>query len=307
MIDTVLKRYHSFLLLEKSLSRNTISAYERDLKKFLHYLSDAKIDYKAVNLEYLRDFLIDLSEVGIHPRSQARIVSGIKSFYKFLLYVDEIQNDPTDLLEIPKIGRYLPEVLSIEEINRIVAVIDLSKLEGQRNRAIIETLYGSGIRVSELINLKISKINFDEDYMQVEGKGSKQRLVPISEEEKKQINLWLLDRNKLNIQKGHEDFLFLNRRGKRLTREMIFTIIKRLAQLAGIRKNISPHTFRHSFASHLLEGGANLRAIQQLLGHESILTTEIYTHMDMTYLRETILQFHPRNVDLSQKHHDSGE
>lgn len=307
MTDTLLKKYHSFLLLEKSLSRNTIAAYERDLQKFLHYLSEAKIDYKSVNLEYLRDFLIDLSEVGIHPRSQARIVSGIKSFYKFLLYVDEIQNDPTDLLEIPKIGRYLPEVLSIEEINRIVAVIDLSKLEGQRNRAIIETLYGSGIRVSELINLKISMINFDEDYMQVEGKGSKQRLVPISEEEKQQINLWLLDRNKLNIQKGHEDFLFLNRRGKKLTREMIFNIIKQLGQLAGIRKNISPHTFRHSFASHLLEGGANLRAIQQLLGHESILTTEIYTHMDMTYLRETILQFHPRNVDLSQKHHDSGE
>ena len=201
----------------------------------------------------------------------------------------------------------MPQVLSVEEINRIVAAIDLSKSEGQRNKAIIETLYGSGIRVSELVNLKISKINFDEDYMQVEGKGNKQRLVPISEEEKKQISLWVFDRNKLDIQKGHEDFLFLNRRGKKLTREMIFTIIKQLAELAGISKNISPHTFRHSFASHLLEGGANLRAIQQLLGHESILTTEIYTHMDMTYLRETILQFHPRNIDSSEKHHKSRE
>ncbi len=295
MPASVQKKYHSFLLLEKSLSNNTIAAYERDLEKWLAYLSDAKIAYSSVTIEHLRDFLVELNDVGIHPRSQARIISGIKSFYRFLLYDGEISQDPTELLEQPKVGKRIPEVLSVEEIESIIAAIDLSTNEGQRNRAIIETLYGSGLRVSELINLKLSNIYADEGYMRVEGKGSKERLVPISTEAIKQIKLWLIDRNALEIKRGNEDFLFLNRRGAQLTRVMIFTIIKRLAELAGIQKNISPHTFRHSFATHLLEGGANLRAIQQLLGHESIITTEIYTHIDINYLKETVLQFHPYN------------
>lgn len=295
MSDPIFKKYHSFLLLEKSLSPNTIEAYEKDLEKLLTYLGDAKISYLDATTDHLRDFLIDLNELGITARSQARIISGVKSFYRFLQYEEHLEDDPTDLLEMPKLGKHLPEVLSVEEINKIVSAIDLSTNEGQRNRAIIETLYGSGLRVSELIGLKMSNISFDEGYMKVEGKGNKQRLVPISEESLKQINLWLIDRNQLNIVKGHEDFLFLNRRGAQLTRVMIFTIIKRLTEIAGIQKNISPHTFRHSFATHLLEGGAHLRAIQQLLGHESILTTEIYTHLDLDYLRETVLQFHPSN------------
>jgi integrase/recombinase XerD len=293
--DPIIKKYHSFLLLEKSLSPNTIEAYEEDLDKLLVYLADAKITYLEAKIEHLRDFLIDLRELGISPRSQARIISGVKSFYRFLQYEEYLDEDPTELLEMPKLGKHLPEVLSIEEINHIISAIDLSTNEGQRNRAILETLYGSGLRVSELVNLKMSNIYADEGYMKVEGKGNKERLVPLSDESLKQIKLWLIDRNELSIQKGHEDFLFLNRRGAQLTRVMIFTIIKKLAEVAGIEKNISPHTFRHSFATHLLDGGANLRAIQQMLGHESILTTEIYTHLDMQYLRETVLQFHPSN------------
>jgi integrase/recombinase XerD len=295
MTDPILKKYNSFLLLEKSLSKNTIEAYEKDLEKLLVYLTDAKINYLEATVEHLRDFLIELNDLGITARSQARIISGVKSFYRFLQYEEHIEDDPTDLLEMPKLGKHLPEVLSVEEINLLIFAIDLSTNEGQRNRAIIETLYGSGLRVSELIGLKLSNISFDEAYMKVEGKGNKQRLVPISEESLKQINLWLIDRNNLSIVKGHEDYLFLNRRGAQLTRVMIFTIIKRLSEAAGIKKNISPHTLRHSFATHLLEGGAHLRAIQQLLGHESILTTEIYTHMDLNFLRETVLQFHPAN------------
>jgi integrase/recombinase XerD len=293
--DPTIKRYNAFLMLEKSLSKNTIEAYKRDLDKLLTYLSEAKINYVDATLEHLRDFLIDLNEIGISIRSQARIVSGVKSFYRFLNYEDILQTDPTELLEMPKIGKRLPEVLSIDEIQDIINAVDLSTKEGQRNKAILETLYGSGLRVSELVNLKISNIYAEEKYMLITGKGNKQRLVPLSDEALKQIQLWLLDRNQLFIQKGHEDYLFLNRRGAQLTRVMIFTIIKRLTEAAGIEKNISPHTFRHSFATHLLEGGANLRAIQQLLGHESILTTEIYTHMDLDFLRETILEFHPHN------------
>ncbi|MDR1678752.1 MAG: site-specific tyrosine recombinase XerD [Prevotellaceae bacterium] len=301
MSDPILKKYRSFLLLEKSLSKNTIQAYEKDLEKLLDYLYEARIDFRHVGIEHLRDFLIELSSLGISPRSQARIISGVKSFYRFLQYEEHLEEDPTELLEMPKLGKHLPEVLNLPEIEKIINSIDLSSNEGQRNRAIIETLYGSGLRVSELINLKLSEIYFTEKYMKVEGKGSKQRLVPLSDESLKQIRLWLIDRNELSIQKGHEDFLFLNRRGARLTRVMIFTIIKRLAELAGITKNISPHTFRHSFATHLLEGGANLRAIQQLLGHESILTTEIYTHLDMDFLRETILKYHPANLNVSHE------
>jgi len=294
-VSSIVTDYKSFLRLEKSLSANTVEAYLNDLEKWLSYLSDAHIDFKEAKLEQCQDFLIELSDIGISVRSQARIVSGIKSFYHFLLFTNIIDDDPTNLLELPKIGLHLPEVLSVEEINAIVDAIDVSQETGQRNRAIIEMLYGSGLRVSELINVKLSNIDFEHAFFKVDGKGSKQRLVPLSEEAAAQLKLWLLIRNGMKIAKGSEDFLFLNRRGKPLTRVMIFTIVKQLAELTGIRKTISPHTFRHSFATHLLEGGANLRAIQQLLGHESILTTELYTHIDVEYLRSAILQFHPRN------------
>jgi integrase/recombinase XerD len=291
----ILDEYHLYLKLEKALSNNTIEAYESDLFKLSSYLSDAKIILQEATAEILRDFIIEISSLGIHPRSQARILSSIKSFYHFLIYKNILEKDPTELLESPKIGLRLPEVLSIEEINKIVNAIDLSKQEGQRNKAIIEVLYGSGLRVSELIGLQLSKLYVDEGYMLVEGKGSKQRLVPLSPQSIKQIGLWKIDRNALNIKKGHEDKLFLNRRGSTLTRAMIFTIVKELTILAGIRKNVSPHTFRHSFATHLLENGANLRAIQQLLGHESITTTELYTHIDVHFLRQTIIECHPMN------------
>lgn len=293
--DVVLRKYHSFLLLEKSLSSNTIEAYESDLQRYLDFVSDNKLDYLKVQYDDLRGFVAALSDLGISDRSQARIISGIKSFYKFLVYNETIEDDPTELLEMPKIGSYLPQVLSVDEIDSMEDCIDMSKKEGHRNRAIIETLYGSGLRVSELVNIQLSNIYFDEEYMKVTGKGDKERLVPLSKESVKQIQDWLIYRNELEIKKGYEDYLFLNRRGAPLTRVMIFTIIKDLASKAGIEKNISPHTFRHTFATHLLEGGANLRDIQQLLGHESILTTEIYTHLTGGYLRESIMKFHPRN------------
>ena len=301
----ILDEYHIYLKLEKGLSNNTIEAYESDLQKLSGYLSDAHILLEKATTEILRDFIIEISSLGIHPRSQARILSSIKSFYHFLIYRDILDNDPTELLETPKIGLRLPEVLSLNEIDNIVAAIDLSKSEGQRNKAIIEVLYGSGLRVSELIGLQLSKLYLDEGYMLVEGKGSKQRLVPISPQAIKQIGLWKIDRYLLNIKKGNEDFVFLNRRGAKLTRDMIFKIVKELAVLAGIRKNVSPHTFRHSFATHLLENGANLRAIQQLLGHESITTTELYTHIDVHFLRETILECHPLYRDKKIKTKES--
>jgi integrase/recombinase XerD len=291
----LLKEYRVFLKLEKALSENTIIAYETDLQKLWAYLLDANIEVENARTEHLRDFIIEIASLGIHPRSQARILSSIKSFYHFLLYKKRIEIDPTTLLESPKIGLRLPEVLSLNEIENMLACIDLSKAEGQRNKAIIETLYGSGLRVSELIGLQLSKMYTDEGYMLIEGKGSKQRLVPLSAESIKNIKLWIYDRNLLQIQKSNEDILFLNRRGAKLTRAMIFTIVKDLANRAGIHKNVSPHTFRHSFATHLLENGANLRAIQQLLGHESITTTELYTHIDVNFLRKTILECHPMN------------
>lgn len=292
MID-IYQEYHMYLKLEKALSENTIAAYEADLQKLRDYLKDAHILAEKAETAHLRDFIIDISDAGVHARSQARIISGIKSFYHFLIYKKKRDDDPTELLEMPKTGLHLPEVLSVAEIDAIVAAIDLSKAEGQRNKAIIETLYGSGLRVSELIGLKMSRMYTHEGYMLVEGKGSKQRLVPLSPQALKHIELWLIDRNLLKIKKGDEDILFLNRRGGRLTRAMIFTIVKDLTALAGIHKKVSPHTFRHSFATHLLENGANLRAIQQLLGHESITTTELYTHIDVNFLRQTILDFHP--------------
>lgn len=291
----LLDEYHLYLKLEKSLSVNTIDGYERDLLKLTQYLTEAHVKPEEASTEVLRDFIIEIAGLGIHPRSQARILSSMKSFYHFLIYKNKRDDDPTELLESPKIGLRLPEVLSLKEIDEIIAAIDLSKPEGQRNKAIIETLYGSGLRVSELVNLQLSRLYIDEGYMLVEGKGSKQRLVPLSPQSIKQIELWKIDRNLMNVQKGNEDVLFLNRRGAKLTRAMIFTIVKDLATLAGIRKNVSPHTFRHSFATHLLENGANLRAIQQLLGHESITTTELYTHIDVHFLRQTIMEFHPMN------------
>ncbi|MBP6260463.1 MAG: site-specific tyrosine recombinase XerD [Paludibacter sp.] len=287
--------YHLYLKLEKALSDNSIEAYERDLLKLETYLADLHVKAEHASNEILRDFIIEIASLGIHPRSQARVLSSIRSFYHFLIYKNKRDDDPTELLESPKTGLRLPEVLSVKEIDRIIEAIDLSKAEGQRNKAIIETLYGSGLRVSELINIELSKIYFAEGYMLVEGKGSKQRLVPLSPQSIRQIELWKVDRNLLRVKKGSEDVLFLNRRGGKLTRAMIFTIVKELAAMAGIRKNVSPHTFRHSFATHLLENGANLRAIQQLLGHESITTTELYTHIDVHFLRDTILEFHPLN------------
>jgi integrase/recombinase XerD len=291
----ILDEYQLFLKLEKSLSANTIEAYESDLSKLNAYLTDAHVSLTDASTAHLRDFIIEISSLGIHPRSQARILSSIKSFYHFLIYKDRLEHDPTELLESPKIGLRLPVVLSVTEIDAMVQAIDLSKPEGQRNKAILEVLYGSGLRVSELIGLQLSKIYMEEGYMLVEGKGSKQRLVPLSPQAVKQIELWKMDRNSLSIHKGHEDILFLNRRGAQLTRAMIFTIVKELAMMAGVKKNVSPHTFRHSFATHLLENGANLRAIQQLLGHESITTTELYTHIDVHFLRQTIMDCHPMN------------
>ena len=297
----ILKSYKLYLSLEKSLSDNSVAAYMRDINRLFAYLKDANIEPKTAQTKHLRDFLIEICELGVSPRSQARILSGIKSFYNFLIYKNLIDYDPTELLESPKIGFRLPEVLSLVEINRMVDAIDLSKPEGQRNKAIIEVLYGSGLRVSELVNLKLSNMYIVDAYVLVEGKGNKQRLVPLSPQSLKLIQFWLLDRNLLKIQKDNEDFLFLNRRGKKLTRAMIFEIVKNLAERAGIQKNISPHTFRHSFATHLLENGANLRIIQQLLGHESISTTELYTHIDINYLRQSILDYHPLNQKNNQQ------
>ncbi|MCK9157028.1 MAG: site-specific tyrosine recombinase XerD [Paludibacteraceae bacterium] len=293
--DPMVKGYKSYLKLERSLSLNTLDAYLEDLAKLLDYLQDAHINYLDVQLEHLQDFLIDLCDIGIGSRSQARVISGIKSFYKYLLLSNKITDDPTELLETPKIGRKLPEVLTVQEIDSIISTIDLSQPQGHRNKAILETLYSCGLRVSELVNLQISNVYFNELFLSVVGKGSKQRLVPMSESACKAMQLWLIDRNTLDVKKGNEDYMFLNRRGTKLSRIMIFNIIKQHAEMAGIEKSISPHTFRHSFATHLLEGGANLRAIQEMLGHESILTTEIYTHIDMNRLRSEILRFHPRN------------
>ncbi len=290
---SVFDEYHLFLKLEKGLSVNTISAYESDLQQLKSYLSDARIEIQDAQKEHIRDFFIEVASAGIHPRSQARMLSSIRAFFHFLNYKNKREDDPTELIESPKTGFHLPEVLSVNEIDAIIAAIDLSKPEGQRNKAIIETLYGSGLRVSELTGLRISDIYADEGYMLVEGKGSKQRLVPLSPTSLHHIKLWLIDRNFMNVKKGAEDILFLNRRGGKLTRAMIFEIVKDLTARAGIHKNVSPHTFRHSFATHLLENGANLRAIQLLLGHESITTTEIYTHIDVHLLRKTVLECHP--------------
>ncbi len=293
IMDAVFREYIYYLKVEKGFSANSVAAYRRDLDKLLCFLNDAHIDPLKAEREHLSDFLTEISSTGIHPRSQARILSGIKSFYHFLIYRDYRSDDPTELLGAPKIGLHLPDVLTVTEIDAMISVIDLSKPEGRRNKAIVEMLYGSGLRVSELVNLKLSNLYAEEGYMLVEGKGSKQRLVPVSAKALKELGYWYTDRNMLMISAGHEDYIFLNRRGRQLTRAMIFTVIKQLAQSAGIRKTVSPHTLRHSFATHMLENGANLRAIQQLLGHESITTTELYTHIDIHFLKKTIEKFHP--------------
>ena len=297
----IIRKYQQYLKLEKSLSKNTLDAYMTDLDKLLNFLQSENIEISDVCLDDLERFSAGLHAIGIHPRSQARIISGIKSFFHFLIMADYLEADPSELLEGPKIGLKLPEVLTVEEIDSIIAAIDLSKNEGQRNRAILETLYSCGLRVSELTNLKLSDLYFDEGFIKVEGKGSKQRLVPISPRAIKEIKLYFTDRNRGKIKKEYEDYVFLARWGKNISRIMVFHLIKELAQTAGITKNISPHTFRHSFATHLLEGGANLRAIQCMLGHESIATTEIYTHIDRNMLRSEIIEHHPRNIKYRQE------
>lgn len=291
----IIAKYKIHLRLEKSLSANSIEAYLMDLDKLLRFAESEGLEIKEITYGDLQQLVAQLRDIGIHPRSQARIISGIKSFYRFLLLDDYITIDPTELLESPKIGLKLPEVLTVNEINNILDTIDLSLAEGQRNRAMLEVLYSCGLRVSELTGLRFSDVYFVEGFIKVEGKGSKQRLVPISETAIHEIKNYLYDRNAIVVKKGFEDILFLSRRGTALSRIMVFHIIKQQTELAGIRKNVSPHTFRHSFATHLLEGGANLRAIQEMLGHENITTTEIYTHIDREFLRKEILEHHPRS------------
>lgn len=298
MSNHITKEFKAYLKLEKSLSTNSIDAYLTDLDKLSQFCSCLKPPKKVTELQLpdLLKFVHWIADLGMNARSQARIISGIKAYYKFLMLEEYVDTNPSVLLETPKIGRKLPDTLSVAEIDQLVAAIDLSKPEGQRNKAIIESLYSCGLRVSELTELKISHLYFEEGFVRVIGKGNKERLVPIGGKAIKEINLYLDHvRNHQNIQHGYEDHLFLNRRGKSLTRVMIFTIVKNLCDFAGLKKNISPHTFRHSFATHLLEGGADLRAIQEMLGHESITTTEIYTHLDRDFLRSVILDHHPRN------------
>lgn len=292
----LIKQYQQYLKLEKSLSGNTLDAYLRDLDKLLSFITQEGIEISNITLDDLQRFVAGLHDIGIHARSQARIISGIKSFFNFLILTDYLETDPSGLLESPKIGFKLPEILTVEEIDAILGTVDLSKNEGQRNKAIMETLYSCGLRVSELTGLKLSELYLDEGFIKVEGKGSKQRLVPISPKAINEIRMYISDRNQAVVKKGFEDYLFLSRRGTNLSRIMVFHIVKESAMMAGIKKNISPHTFRHSFATHLLEGGANLRAIQSMLGHETIATTEIYTHIDRNMLRSEIIEHHPRNI-----------
>lgn len=294
--NDIVSRYRRYLKLEKGHSSNTLDAYMRDLDKLLRYLAAEKIDVLKVKLEDLEFFAASISDLGIGPRSLARILSGVRQFYRFLVLDGYLEVDPTELLESPKQPNHLPEVLSTAEVDLLEQAIDLSKWEGHRNRAIIEVLFSCGLRVSELTHLTLSNLYIEEQYIRVLGKGSKERLVPISPRALEELSYWFDDRNKMDIKPGEEDYVFLNRRGHHLTRTMILIMIKRYAVEAGIKKTISPHTLRHSFATSLLEGGADLRAIQAMLGHESIGTTEIYTHIDTTTLRQEILEHHPRNI-----------
>ena len=292
----VVRGYVRYLKLQRGMSGNTLDAYQRDLRKLLDYLAHENKDIREVELEDLEQFSAGLHDIGIGARSQCRILSGVRSFFRYLQLDGYRDDDPTELLESPKLGDHLPEVLSLEEVDKLEASIDLSKWEGHRNKAIIEVLFSCGLRVSELVNLKLSDLYIDEEFVKVLGKGSKERLVPISEKAIKELSLWFDDRKQMSIKPGEEDYVFLNRRGAHLTRTMILIMIKRQAEAAGIKKTISPHTLRHSFATALLEGGADLRVIQALLGHESIGTTEIYTHIDTSMLRQEILEHHPRNM-----------
>lgn len=297
----IVSRYRRYLKLEKGYSVNTLDAYMRDVDKLFRYLAVEQVDVLDVKLEDLEHFAAFISDLGIGPRSLARILSGVRQFYRFLVIDGYLKVDPTELLESPKQPDHLPEVLSTAEVDLLEQAIDLSKWEGHRNRAIIEVLFSCGLRVSELTNLKLSNLYIEEQYIRVMGKGSKERLVPISPRALDELNYWFADRNVMKIKPGEEDYVFLNRRGQHLTRTMILIMIKRYAVEAGIKKTISPHTLRHSFATSLLEGGADLRAIQAMLGHESIGTTEIYTHIDTSTLRQEILEHHPRNIQYNER------
>ena len=293
--ESAILSFKSYLIIERSLSANSVDAYIRDVKKLADFAKEKEKTELQIERSDLSEFISNISKSGIAARSQSRIISGIKAFYKYLIMEDYITANPTELLESPKIGMKLPDTLSIKEIDKLIAAIDLSKAEGERNRAMLEILYSCGLRVTELITLKLSNVSFVEGFIKVVGKGNKERLAPIGNTALKYLNIYINEvRNHQEIQKGYKDIIFLNRRGKQLTRVMIFTIIKQLAKKIGLKKNISPHTFRHSFATHLIQGGADLRAVQEMLGHESITTTEIYTHLDKEYLRETIIAFHPR-------------
>lgn len=294
------RRYFQYLRLERNFSKNTLEAYDKDLEKLLGYLVHEGVSFRDVRLEHLQHFVASLMDIGISNRSIARILAGVRSFYHFLVVEHELEDDPTQLLESPARGERLPDVLSIEEIDSLINAIDLKKDEGQRDRAILETLYSCGLRVSELCQLKMSDLFLDEGFIRVHGKGKKERLVPISQRAIDELDHWFLDRDRVAIRPGNEDYVFLSfRRGLPLSRISVFHIVKMLCLKAGIRSSISPHTFRHSFATHLLEGGANLRAIQEMLGHEEIGTTEIYMHIDRSHLRQEILQHHPRNIQSS--------
>lgn len=297
-VRSLVRRYSNYLMLERSLSANTRDAYLGDIDKLLHFLTDQRLMPQQATIDDLRCFAAGLHDIGIEPRSQSRILSGVRSFYRFMLLDGEMNDDPAELLESPKLGVHLPEVLTLEEIDRLIAAVDLSKREGQRNRAIIEVLYSCGLRVSELCNLKMSCLYLDEGFIRVLGKGNKERLVPISRHAVDELQKYFYDRNLWNIPAGYSDFVFITVRRsiKNIGRIMVFHLIKDLARRAGIKKVISPHTLRHSFATHLLEGGADLRAIQAMLGHESIATTEIYTHIDRSRLRQEIIEHHPRNI-----------
>ncbi len=296
--EELIAEYRSFLKLEKGLSENSVEAYENDIRKLMQFLDMKGIVMppERVDKAILHEFLGWTGELGVNTRTQSRLVSGIRSFFRYLLLEERIPADPTQSMEMPRTGRKLPEVLSIEEIDRLISKIDLSNPLGRRNKAMLEVLYSCGLRVSELVGLKISDIYRDEGYIRIIGKGDKERLVPVSHTALREIDQYMPDRNAmLDNDMGHSDILFLNRRGRQLTRVMVFTIIRQLAERAGFKKKISPHTFRHSFATHLVNGGADLRAVQEMLGHESIVTTEIYTHLDREYLRETIISHHPRS------------
>ena len=306
----IIKNFRRYLLLERSYSENTLDAYMRDIDKLLlfalrKYTEEGEGALLRVSREDLQEFLAELYDLGIHPRSQSRILSGVRTFYRFLLLSGVLDNDPTELIESPRLGEHIPEVLSVEEVDMLIAAIDLSEPEGQRNKAIIEVLFSCGLRVSELVSLHLSDLHLEEGYLRIVGKGDKERLVPISSRAIQELKYWYIDRNVLKIKPGEEDFVFLNRRGAHLTRTMILIMIKRLALKAGIKKTVSPHTLRHSFATALLEGGADLRSIQVMLAHEKIATTEIYTHLDISRIRHDILNCHPRNMKNDESHLES--